>query len=126
MKKILLIDDEQYIRDIYVEVLKKAGYEIDISDNGEDGYKKIMEGGYDLILLDVMLPYLDGIEILKKLKAEKPKKENGPMVLLTNLSCDPVLKEAAQYGPVTCQNKAEMNPDQFLEKVKEALKETKD
>lgn len=122
MTRVLLVDDEQYIRELYAEVLGNAGYEVETSSDGQTGYEKILKGGYDLILLDVMLPHLDGIGILKKLKEEKPELPNGKIMLLTNLSCEPVLKEAAEFGAVTCQNKAEMNPDEFLEKVAAVLK----
>jgi len=120
-QKILLVDDDQYIRELYEEVLKNAGFEVETAVDGKEGFEKIKAGGYDLILLDVMLPYLDGIGILKKLEEEKPKSKNGPIMLLTNLASDPVIQEAIQKGAVACLNKAEMNPDEFLKKVKEKL-----
>lgn len=121
-QKILIVDDDQYIREIYEEVLKNAGYETETASDGKEGYEKIEAGGYDLVLLDVMLPYLDGIGILDELAANKPTKKNGPIMLLTNLAYDPAVKEALQKGAVACLNKAEMNPDEFLKKVKEVLK----
>ena len=66
-QKILLVDDDQFIREIYEELLKKAGYEVDTAVDGKEGYEKILNGGYNLILLDVMLPFLDGIGILDEL-----------------------------------------------------------
>lgn len=121
-QKILLVDDDQYIRELYEEILKNAGYEVETGVDGKEGLEKINSGGYDLILMDVMMPYLDGIGILKELAEKKPTKKNGPIMLLTNLAYDPVIKEALQMGAVACLNKAEMNPDEFLKKVKEVLK----
>ena len=121
-QKILLIDDDQFIREMYEEVLKNAGYEVETGVDGKDGLEKIMKGGYDLILLDVMLPYIDGIGILKTLQESKTEKTNGPIMLLTNLAFDPVIEEAMQRGAVACLNKAEINPGEFLTKVKEILK----
>lgn len=122
MSKVLLVDDDLYIRELYVEILKNAGYEVEVAVDGKEGFEKIVAGGYDLILLDVMMPYLDGIGILKKLEEEKPQKSNGPIILLTNLAYDPVMKEATQRGAVACLYKAEMNPDEFLKNVAEHVK----
>lgn len=122
MAKILLVDDDLYIRELYEEILKNAGYEVEMAVDGKEGFEKIVAGGYDLILLDVMMPYIDGIGILKKLEDDKPKKSNGPIILLTNLAYDPVMKEALQRGAAVCLYKAEMNPDEFLKKVAEHIK----
>jgi CheY-like chemotaxis protein len=118
----LLIDDDQYIRELYEEVLKNAGFEVETAVDGKEGLEKITAGGYDMVLLDVMMPYMDGIVILSELQEHKPLKVNGPIILLTNLAYDPVIKEALQKGAVACLNKAEMNPDEFLNKIKEFLK----
>jgi DNA-binding response OmpR family regulator len=121
-QKILLIDDDQYIREMYEEVLKNESYEVETAVDGKAGLEKIMNGGYDLILLDIMLPYIDGIGILTQLQKSKPKKINGPIILLTNLAADPVIKEAIQMGAVACLSKAEMDPGEFIKKVKEIIK----
>jgi DNA-binding response OmpR family regulator len=121
-QKILLVDDDQFIRELYEEILKGAGFEVETAMDGKEGLDKILTGGYDLILLDVMLPFIDGIGILAELKEKKPAKSNGPIMLLTNLAYDPVIEEAIKNGAVACLNKAEMNPDEFLKKVKEVLK----
>jgi DNA-binding response OmpR family regulator len=124
MSKILLVDDDLYIRELYLEILKNAGYEVEVAVDGKDGFDKIIAGGYDLILLDVMMPYLDGIGILKRLEEEKPQKNNGPIILLTNLAYDPVMKEAMDRGAVACLYKAEMNPDEFLKNVTEHVRKS--
>ena len=120
-QKILLVDDDQYIREMYEEVLKNSGFEVETAVDGKEGFEKILNGGYDLILLDVMLPFLDGIGILRELQDKKPIKTNGPIMLLTNLAYDPVIEEAIQKGAVACLNKAEMNPGEFIKKVQEVL-----
>lgn len=122
MKKILIVDDDLYIREIYEEVLKEAGYEVETAIDGKIGLEKILNGGYNLILLDIMLPYIDGLGILKQLKEKKTKFKNGPIILLTNLIQDLVTKEALANGAKECLNKAEMNPGEFLKKVNEILK----
>ena len=122
MKRVLIVDDDQYIREIYQEVLVGDGYEVVTAIDGKAGLEKILNGGYDLILLDVMLPYIDGIGILRELGDKKPKLKNGPIILLTNLVQDVVTKEALECGARECFNKAEMNPGEFLKKVNQILK----
>jgi len=85
MAKILLIEDEAGIRQVYADVLKKEGYTVETAEDGEAGLEKIKTGGYSLILLDIMLPKMDGLAILTELKKKAPQEANGPIVLLTNL-----------------------------------------
>lgn len=117
-KRILLIEDDQFTRELYEDFFKEAGYEVDSAPDGEVGVVKARNGGYDLILLDVMMPKLDGLGVLKALKEKPSAKANGPIILLTNLAHDPVVKEALQNGAKTYLIKADLNPDQLLEKVK--------
>jgi len=120
--KILIVDDDLYIRELYEEVLKDAGYEVTTAVDGEDGLSKVKGGGFDLILLDVMMPKLDGLGVLQKLSEISPKPTNGPIILLTNLSHDPIINEAMQHGASTYMIKADVTPDQLMAKVKEVVK----
>lgn len=117
-KHILVVDDDEYIRELYEEVLKDAGYTVDSAVDGQDGYDKIMKTTYDLVMLDIMMPKLDGIELLKKLAAEKV---HPRFVLLTNLAHDPVMKEGKSLGALDYLIKADMTPDQLLIHIKKHL-----
>ena len=118
---ILLVDDDQFIRELYEEILKNEGFEVETAVDGKEGLEKIMEGGYDLILLDVMMPQVDGIGVVRSLEKQMPKQKNGPILLLTNLMHDPVIDEALQKGVKACLNKADLTPEDFLQQVKAAL-----
>lgn len=120
-KKILIVDDDAYLRDLYEEVLKEAGYEVITAVDGEEGAGKLQAGGFDLTLLDVMMPKLDGLGVLKKLQETPPAIPNGPVLLLTNLAQDPIITEATQLGAKSYIIKADITPDQLIEKVKEYL-----
>lgn len=120
-KRLLLIEDDQFTRELYEDVFKGAGFEIESAPDGEMGLTKAREGGYDAILLDVMMPKLDGLGVLKGLKATPPKKANGPILLLTNLAHDPVVKEALATGAKDYLVKADFNPDELVEKIKTYL-----
>lgn len=118
-KRILVVDDEQYIRELYEEVLKTEGYQVDTASDGKEALEKIMEGGYHLITLDVIMPLLDGLGILTQLKKTPPKKKNGPIILLTSLANDPAVKQALENGAQKVVIKTDITPKQFVDLVKQ-------
>ncbi|MBI3443442.1 response regulator [Candidatus Woesebacteria bacterium] len=120
-KKVLIVDDDSTVRELYEEVLKDEGFEVETAADGEEGLTKITEGGYNLILLDIMMPKLDGIGILTSLSEKQPKIKNGPIILLTNLAHDPQIEEALKMGAKAALIKADLTPLQFVEKIKTYL-----
>lgn len=120
-KKILIVDDDQYIRELYVEVLQDEKYDVDSAEDGILGVEKISKNDYDLILLDIMMPRLDGLGVLQKVQ-DMPDPHERNIVLLTNLSHGPVIDEGKKLGAVGFLIKADITPDQLVEKVKEYLK----
>lgn len=120
-QKILIVEDDQLLRDLYFELLTDEGYEVDQAANGEEGFNKIIAGGYNLVLLDIMLPKKDGLEILKDLQKQGSKKKNGPIVLLTNLGQDATIKEGLASGASAYLIKSALTPDQVLQEVKTFL-----
>jgi CheY-like chemotaxis protein len=120
-KRILVIDDDLYLRELYEEILKNAGYEIDTAIDGQEGIEKIKQDGYDLVLLDMMMPKIDGLGVLTQLSQTQPPPKNGPVILLTNLGHEPVIQEALQKGATAYLIKADITPDQLLEEVKKYL-----
>lgn len=117
-KKILIVEDEEYLRDLYVELLKEAGYDVDSASAGKEAYVKMKKGGYDLVLLDIMLPEMDGLEILKRLKESPSEKPNENIVLLTNLSKDLTISKGVALGIQGYIIKSDITPGQFIEKIK--------
>jgi DNA-binding response OmpR family regulator len=84
-KKILIIEDEEALLDIYVTLLKEEGFEVDGARDGQEGLDKMLTGGYDLVLLDIIMPRLNGRDVLTKYKESAPKLPNKKIVPLTNL-----------------------------------------
>ncbi len=121
MSKILIIEDDKNTRDIYSLVLKEAGFVVEEATDGEMGLFKATEGGYNLILLDVMLPRRDGISILTELKAKPPKVPNGKIILLSNLSHEQIVNQAIGLGATRAITKSAINPGQLVEEVKKEL-----
>lgn len=120
-KKILLIDDDAYTRDIYKEVLEEAGFEVVLATDGQEGLVKLEEDDFSLVLLDVMMPKLDGIGFLKVIRDKPPKDKLPKICLLTNLGHDPVIQEAMGLGASGFLIKSDLNPDQLVGHVKQFL-----
>jgi len=121
MKKILVVEDDLFISDVYKETLEAEGFEITTAKNGEEGLNKLQTTKFDLVLLDVMMPKLNGIGLLKGAKEQKLLEKNGPIVLLTNLAHDPIINEALSLGAKAFLIKTDLTPPQLVEKVKKYL-----
>lgn len=115
--RILLVDDDADLRQMYALILGKAGVELDTAEDGLTGLAKARRGGYDLILLDLMMPNLDGIGFLKGLQEEGPKTPNGPIVALSNAGYDAVAKEATALGTAGFLLKADLLPKDLVREV---------
>lgn len=92
---LLVVEDEAAIRDGLIDVLVFHGYEVDSADNGTDGLKKSLTGRFDLILLDVMLPGMDGYTICDRIRAED---RHQPIIMLTAKSSDEEIIEGLKLG----------------------------
>jgi DNA-binding response OmpR family regulator len=119
--RILIVEDDQFLREFYQELLSGEGYTIDVAPDGEVALNKISSGGWDLVMLDIMLPKKDGLQILRDLKVNPPKTKIGPIVILTNLGNDAVINEAFQLGATGYLIKSAMNPDEVLTEVRNFL-----
>jgi len=121
-KKVLLVDDDESLRQMYTLILNKAGYDLTTADDGIEGIAKIREGGWDLILLDLMMPNLDGIGVLKAFQEEKGKCQTAcPIVVLSNAGYNTVAKEAETLGAKGFLMKADLLPKDLIEALKKYL-----
>ena len=122
MAKILIVEDEQYLRELYEQLLSDAGHTIDTAANGQEGWEKASAGGYDLVLLDIIMPKLDGMAILKRLKQTPPSIPNKKIVMLTVLREDHYIQEALTQGADGYLMKPSFTPDQIVTEVEKILK----
>lgn len=120
-KTILLVEDDTFVSDIYNVRLKQEGFEVIITQNGLEAIKELKKNIPDLILLDMIMPYLNGLETLKKIKAS-PEWEKIPVMLLTNLSEKDKIEEALRLGANDFLIKSHFTPSEVVEKVKVLLK----
>lgn len=120
-QRILVVEDDKLLKDLYVELLREEGFIAESAVDGQEGLDKIQAGGYDLILLDIMLPKKDGLTILEELKQSPPAVPNGPIVILTNLGQDEAIKRALNSGAAGYLIKSALTPDQVLHEVRTFL-----
>jgi len=121
-KKILFVEDESALQKTFGDVLPKEGYDMISALDGEAGLKLAKERKPDLILLDLILPKMDGFEVLKQLKKEVETKAI-PVIVLTNLERVVDIEKAIEAGATTYLVKANYTLEEVLEKIKKALSE---
>ncbi len=119
IKKILIIEDHSFLRELISQKLTQEGYKIIEGEDGEEGLKKAKEEKPDLILLDLILPVIDGFEVLKKIKEENIK---IPVIILSNLGQKSEIDKGLNLGAQNFLIKANYTPDQIIKKIKEKLK----
>lgn len=117
-KKVLLADDDPSFTQLYTSVFKSAGIDFSIAQNGLEAVEKAKKEQPTLILLDIMMPDLDGFEVLKKLKQD-PVTSNIPVWMITNLAEQLNQETATSLGASGYIVKAETMPNQVLAKIKE-------
>jgi len=113
-RKILIIEDDHLIASIYKSKFEKAGYEVDVAYDGQAGFYRIHEVRPNAVLLDLMLPQMNGLEILKKIRAQK-RFEKLPILVFTNAYLSEFAHEAAAAGANLVFNKATTTPQHVLE-----------
>jgi len=119
-KKILVVEDDAILSDTYFKYLEKRNYEIETAFDGEEAIKKVEKFGPDLILLDLIMPKIDGIGVLKALK-NKEETKNIPILLLTNLEDQDKIAEAVVLGCPNYLIKTEYTLDDIEKKMKDLM-----
>lgn len=121
MKTILLAEDNIFIMDIYASQLRRDGYKVDIAKDGQMALEKVRNNYLDLLLLDLDLPKMNGLEVLKMLR-DDPKTKNVKVVIISNLNEEKYSKDIADLGVKKCFLKVEVTPEAIAQYVKEILK----
>ena len=122
MKKILFIEDEAALQKTFGDILGQEGHKMISAMDGEEGFRLAKSEQPDLILLDLILPKLNGFEVLKRLKEEKAT-EDIPVIVLTNLEGMGDVEKALELGAMTYLVKANYSLEEVLQKIKQALGE---
>lgn len=114
-QNILIVEDEHFIGELYTRALTKAGYNVNVVVDGNQGLAEAQTDKYDIILLDIMVPNLTGIEILKKLRDPASKSIHSKIIITTNLEQKDEAREAIEKQADGYIVKANVTPHQLVE-----------
>jgi CheY-like chemotaxis protein len=119
-KSILVVEDDQFLRDLIVKKLEEEGLNIIQAVDGEEGLQFIKENKPALVLLDLILPGIDGFEVLKQAKSD-PETKDIPIIILSNLGQKDDIERGLELGARDFMVKAHFTPEEIVKKAKEVL-----
>lgn len=120
MKKVLIIEDDQIVANIYRNKLSVEGFKVEIALDGESGLATMREFRPDALLLDLMLPKVTGVELMKLLRAESDF-ANTPIIVFSNTYLTNMVQEAWKAGATKCLSKASCTPKHVIEALRSTL-----
>jgi CheY-like chemotaxis protein len=120
MAKVLIVEDDPLMARMYQKIFGFEGYEVSLAADGEEGIQKAGAEKPTIVLLDIMMPKMNGIQALDKLKAN-PDTKNIPIIMLTNLAGQQDAETALTKGAVKYIIKSEHEPKQVTDMVKEII-----
>jgi DNA-binding response OmpR family regulator len=126
-KRILVVEDDPFLSDIYNTKLKQSGFIVDLAMTGEECVQKLAANEYDLMVLDIVLPQLDGWEILGRVKEMRAKDSGSPInklkiIILSNLGQKEEIKKGLDLGADGFMIKAHFTPSEVAAEINKALK----
>lgn len=119
-KKVLIVEDDNFVAEVYSTKLLEMGHEVQIAQNGEEGLSLIEKGKPDLILLDIIMPVMGGIEMLEELK-KNPDRKDIPVILLTNVGEKDSIQKVRGMGVQDYLIKSHFTPAEVIEKIEAIL-----
>lgn len=120
--KLLLVDDDAFLRDMYATKFTEAGHEVDTADTSAAALRKIEASDFDLLLLDMIMPGMNGVELMEAVHEQLPDKKMK-FIVLSNQGQESDIKDAERAGALGYIIKAEMIPSDVVTKVEKLMKE---
>jgi DNA-binding response OmpR family regulator len=129
-KRLLVVEDDIFLSDIYSTKLKQAGFDVDLAMTGEECMQKLQVGKYDLMVLDIVLPRMDGWEILSRIREMRQKNAGGnvsnlKIIILSNLGQREEVKRGLEMGADGFMIKAHFTPSEVAEEINKTLEGAK-
>ena len=121
MSKILIVEDDIFLQGLEAAKLKKSGFDLGSAKTGNEALAQINAPDIDLILLDLILPDVDGFEILKKIQ-ESPRQKPIPVIVFSNLSSDEDIAKAKKLGATDFMVKSNFTLDELVARIRTLLK----
>lgn len=119
-KKVLIVEDDSFVAEVYSTKLLEMGHEVQIAQNGEEGLALVEKEKPDLILLDILMPVMGGIEMLEALK-KKAEWKDIPVILLTNVGEKESIQKVRNLGVQDYIIKSHFTPAEVIEKIETIL-----
>ncbi|MCD6549996.1 response regulator [bacterium] len=119
--KILIVEDDKFLRDLLARKLIKEGYEISVAVDGEEALRKVKEEKPNLILLDLILPGIGGFDVLAQIKKDAELAEI-PVIILSNLGQKDDIEKGLKLGAMDYLIKAHFAPGEIIEKIKKVIR----
>ncbi len=123
MKKILIIEDDEVVAKIYHDKLSSEGFNVEVALDGEVGLESVRQMKPDAVILDLMLPKLSGVDLLKQVRAQ-PEFQTLPVIVFSNTYLPNMIQDAWKAGATKCLSKASCSPKQFVTVVRAAVNGT--
>ena len=121
-KKILIIEDEEIMLNLLEKKLKAVGYDITTAKNGQEGLDTLRSQNFDLVLSDIIMPKLGGLEVMEKM-SQDPVLKNIPIIVISNSGQPVEIDQAKRFGARDWLVKTEFDPQEVITKVKKLLGE---
>ncbi len=125
-QKLLVVEDDPFLSDIYNTKLRQVGFDVDLALTGEECLQKLDAGRYDLMVLDIVLPEIDGWEVLSRVKEARRKHSNPGLdgmkiIILSNLGQKEEIKKGLELGADGFMIKAHFTPSEVAEEINKSL-----
>jgi len=124
-RRILLVEDDRFLRKAAETTLERNGFEVSTAVDGEDALRSIRKEAPDLILLDLIMPKVQGFEVLRAVKAD-PVTAGIPVIILSNLGQDRDVERALEHGAAAYLIKANLSLDELVKQVRRTLERSID
>ncbi len=122
LPKIMIVEDDDVIREIYALKFDLEGFPVDVAENGQIALQKVYEFSPDVILLDMMMPVMGGLDFMKLYLAEKDKHKLADIIVFSNISAPQQMNEVLTLGAVDYWVKSDYTPDQVVRVVGDRFK----
>lgn len=124
--RVLIVEDDQFLRELSTKKLRKEGFQVELAIDGDEGWAKIQSMKPDVVLLDIILPGIDGFEILTRVRgSEDLTVREVPLILLSNLGQESDVAKGERLGADDYLIKANFTIDEIIEKIKSVLQKKK-